>query len=105
MNFWDWTGVSTLAVELARSVNLLDLVEENASVSISAFTSFDVSSIAAGSVSRSAVLALLYYTGYLTQDGISTGPVTLRFPNIEVDSSFTGSLVAHILHQEMTLKL
>ena len=93
MNFWDWTGVSTLAVELARSVNLLDLVEENASVSISAFTSFDVSSMASGSVSRSAVLALLYYTGYLTQDGVSTGPVTLRFPNIEVASSFTGSLV------------
>lgn len=31
--------------------------------------------------------------------------VNIRFPNIEVDSSFTGSLVAHILHQEMTLKL
>ena len=31
--------------------------------------------------------------------------VNITFPNIEAASSFTGSLVVHILHQEMTFKL
>lgn len=93
-NFWDETGVSTLAVELSRKVNLLDIVDQEATVPLSAFTTFDISSISAGNVSRSSVLALLYYSGYLTQTGTTGSPISLRFPNIEVASSFTGSLVS-----------
>ena len=93
-NWWDETGVSTLAIELARNVNLLNIVEEPAIAPLSAFKTFDLSSISSASISRNAVLALLYYTGYLTQDGKSTGPLRLRFPNTEIASSFTESLVA-----------
>lgn len=93
-NWWDGTGISTLAVEMARNVDLLDVVREPAVAPLSAFNTFDLSSVSSSVLSRNSVLALLYYTGYLTQDGLSTGPLKLSFPNSEIASSFTQSLVS-----------
>lgn len=88
-NWWDETGLSTLAVELARNVDLLDIVEEPAVAPLYAFNTFDLGSFSSSALSRNSVLALLYYTGYLTQDGLSSGPLKLSFPNSEIASSFT----------------
>ena len=61
-------------------------------MSISAFTSFDISQIYSGRLLKNSILALLYYTGYLTiKDGNEDG-ITLAFPNTEISSSFTSSL-------------
>ena len=91
-NYWNMTGVSRLAVDLAMRVPLSEFIEGDASVPLSAFTSFDLSQIYEGRLSRESVLALLYYTGYLTiRDGDEDG-VTLAFPNTEISSSFTRSL-------------
>ena len=91
-NYWNMTGVSTLAVTLASRIPLSEIVEDTGVVSMSAFTSFDISQICSGKLSKNSILALLYYTGYLTiRDGDEDG-VTLAFPNTEISSSFTSSL-------------
>ena len=92
-NYWNMTGVSTLAVTLASRIPLSEIVEDTGVVSMSAFTSFDISQICSGKLSKNSILALLYYTGYLTiKDGDEDG-VTLAFPNTEVATSFTAGLL------------
>ena len=91
-SYWDMTGVSTLAVTLASRIPLAEVIEDTGIVSISAFTSFDISQIYSGRLLKNSILALLYYTGYLTiKDGNEDG-ITLAFPNTEISSSFTSSL-------------
>ncbi len=92
-NYWQNTGVSTLAVELARRYNLVSLVEDNPPVlDISTFTSFDIGMLSDRNLDSYSVYALLYYAGYLTiADAIGDG-ILLRFPNTEIRTSFTKSL-------------
>lgn len=91
-NYWELTGLSTLAVKLAKRYKLSELVMEEQLVSKSIFTSFDVSLLADAELSKKSVLALLYYTGYLTIRKALDGGVALGFPNMEISSSFTESL-------------
>ena len=93
-NYWNMTGVPTLAVNLASRFPLADILGYDLSLPLTAFTTFDISQICGGELSSDSILALLYYTGYLTiRDGNENG-VTLRFPNREVSSSFTEFLVS-----------
>ena len=64
-NYWNATGVSTMAVELARRYDLLSIVDEMPSVDMESFTSF----------------------------GNELG-LMLRFPNREISSSFSKSLAS-----------
>ena len=90
-NYWDMTGMSSMAVDLAKRSNLsLLIAEENLAIGPSAFTSFDISQIGSSHLSRSSVIALLYYSGYLTfKDEHSVG-----FPNAEIEMSFMQNLVS-----------
>ncbi len=99
-NYWQNTGVSTLAVELAEKYDLLSIVERIPSVGMEAFTSFDIASLADKNLMKSSVYALLYYTGYLTIEEGNTSGLRLRFPNKEVSSSFTASLVQRYLGRD-----
>ena len=102
-NYWESTGVSTLAVELAERYDLLNLVEEKQEVGMSAFTSFDISLLAESSLKASSIYALLYYTGYLTiADGDLKG-LTLSFPNKEISTTFTSSLVSRYMGESADL--
>ena len=92
-NYWNMTGISRLAVDLAMRVPLSEFIEGDASVPLSAFTSFDISQIYEGRLSRESVLALLYYTGYLTIRTAKGERIRLAFPNMEVATSFSTSLV------------
>ncbi len=100
-NYWQNTGVSTLAVELASKYDLLNIVERIPSVGMDAFTSFDIGLLADKNLYRDSVYALLYYTGYLTIDEGNTRGLRLRFPNKEVSSSFTASLVTRYIGRSM----
>lgn len=92
--YWNMTGVPTLAVNLASRFPLADILGYDLSLPLTAFTTFDISQICGGDLSEDSILALMYYTGYLTiRDGNENG-VTLRFPNREVSSSFTEFLVS-----------
>ena len=96
-NYWENTGVSTLAVELAKRYDLMDLVGESQDVGMSAFTSFDISLLAESTLKISSVYALLYYTGYLTISYGDAKGLTLKFPNNEISSSFTTSLISRYM--------
>ena len=102
-NYWDQTGISTLAVELARKYDLLNLVENTPVVGLSAFTAFDISMLTEKKLNRSSIYALLYYTGYLTILEGDTDGLVLAFPNKEISSSFSSSLVSRYMDDKEDL--
>ena len=96
-NYWEMTGVSTLAVEMAKRYSLVDLMEDRIVVGMEAFTSFDISLLSEKILRASSIYALLYYTGYLTiQDG-DTDALVLGFPNKEISRTFTYSLITRYM--------
>ena len=93
-NYWNATGASTMAVELARKYDLLSIVDEMPSVDMESFTSFDISLLSGKRLSIDSIYALLYFAGYMTiHDGNELG-LMLRFPNREISSSFSKSLAS-----------
>lgn len=92
-NYWIDTGMSTLAVDLAKDYHLGHIITENPIVGMDVFSSFDYSNLASISLDDSEVLALIYFTGYLTIKEGDNLALTLTFPNKEVRNSFTLSLM------------
>lgn len=92
-NWWNSTGVSTLAVQLARKYDLINIISEYSSVGMNAFTTFDIAMLAESTLTTESVYALLFYTGYLTIKKGNSNHLYLGFPNREISSSFTLSLV------------
>ncbi len=91
--YWENTGASTLAVELARDYHLERIISQNPSLPLSAVNTFDYSLLRERKLKESQVLALLLFTGYLTiADGSPEG-LTLTFPNTEIRKTFTQNLV------------
>ena len=93
-NYWEKTGVSTMAVELATKYDLLSIVEEEPAVGKGSFTSFDISLLAEKKLRVNDIYALLYYAGYLTISRSNEYTLYLRFPNREVSSTFSTSLLS-----------
>ena len=92
-NYWNATGASTMAVELARKYDLLSIVDEMPSVDMESFTSFDISLLSGKKLRAESIYVLLYFAGYMTiHDGNELG-LMLRFPNREISSSFSKSLI------------
>ena len=91
--YWDNTGASTLAVTLARDYNLERIMTEDVELGLMTINTFDYSHLREKKLDDSQVLALIYFTGYLTiKEGDSDG-LTLTFPNTEVRKTFTQNLV------------
>lgn len=91
--YWIDTGASTLAVDLARDYHLGRIVTEDYILGTDTVSTFDYRNPAARSLDDSQVIALLLFTGYLTiKDGDSFS-LTLSFPNMEVRTAFTKSLI------------
>ena len=88
------TGVSTLAVNLAVSTNLSNLLDTTCPTSLSAFYTFDLSNLQSGKLSRKDVLSLLYFSGYLTIQDFDDPIIYLGFPNREVAGSFSLNLLS-----------
>ena len=91
--YWNMTGVPTLAVNLASRFPLADILGYDLSLPLTAFTTFDISQIYGGDLSEDSILALLYYTGYLTIRETMGNVLILAFPNTEVATSFTAGLL------------
>ena len=102
-NYWDMTGVPTFAVELAKKCNFLSLISEGITIDSMTFTSFDISLIAAGSMNKEYVAALLYYGGYLTTEEWNGFAITLGFPNMDVASSFSRNLVSRYAEKDYSM--
>ncbi len=91
--YWENTGASTLAVELAKDYKLGKIINDDMKIGLSVMSTFDYSNLASKSLNSSQVLALIYFTGYLTIKEGNSRALTLTFPNNEVRSSFTESLM------------
>ena len=87
-NFWMQTGgMSTLAVLLARALDLLSIVEEKPRLSQTELSCFDLLAIPTDRSERKAAAALLYYAGYLTIADARGTTLYLDFPDAEVRTS------------------
>ena len=92
-NYWNETGINTLAVELAREYNLETIIFDNIKLDVDSIVSFDYLLLAKGKLDALQILSLLLFTGYLTIKEGNENVLTLTFPNAEVRTSFTKSLV------------
>ena len=92
-NYWNETGANTLAVNLARDYNLETIIFDSVKLDFDSIVSFDYLELARGKLNSQEILSLLLFTGYLTIKDGNENVLTLTFPNIEVRTSFTRSLV------------
>lgn len=92
-NYWNETGTNTLAVDLARDYNLESIIFDNVRLDVDSIVSFDYLLLVAGKLNSLQILSLLLFTGYLTIKDGNENILTLTFPNTEVRTSFTKSLV------------
>lgn len=64
--YWENTGVSTLAVELARDYHLGSIISETPILPMKYINSFDYSFLNEKKLNSFQVLPLIYFTGYMT---------------------------------------
>jgi len=93
-SYWVNTGASTLAVSLARDYNLERIMTDDVELEMEGINTFDYSYLREKKLNDSQVLALIYFTGYLTIKSGSSNVLCLTFPNTEVREMFTKNLVA-----------
>ena len=104
-NYWIKTGSSNLAIVLARNIDLSRFMTGNELAADSMdFDTFDISIITDENADEGKILALLYYTGYLTIKGSSFDGYALRFPNEEVEVSFAKGLIGMSLGSNSILR-
>ena len=79
---------------LANNLDLSQFMNTEIALTTADFKSFDISEINKETLKRNAIAALLYYSGYLTiSEKSNTEKIYLGFPNNEVSSTFTISLM------------
>ena len=100
-NYWQETGSSALAIELARRFNLLSLVTDFPLVALSTFTTFDIAAIRDRNLNEEQALVFLYFTGYLTILSGTERTVSLTFPNREIRTSFTCDLIQRYTNNQI----
>ena len=99
-NYWNATGVSTMAVNIAARHDLSGYFENSIMATSEAFSSFDISCAMDPWISESSIVALLYYAGYLTMEYEEDGILYLGFPNREIKTSFASSLLSRYTGKE-----
>ena len=92
-NYWNDTGESTLVVDLAKTYHLGNIIAEDLTLGVDIISTFDYGNLASNSLNASQVLALIYFTGYLTIKEGNNDTLILTFPNKEVRTAFTKSLL------------
>ena len=93
-NYWIKTGATSFAVALARNVNLSKILSsDDLKATITAFDTFDISDIREKNLTERKIIAMLYYTGYLSIESYDEPYIHLSFPNAEVAASFVNHLI------------
>ena len=93
-DYWNRTGVPTLAVNLAKQYDLSSYSEGKYTVGPLAFVTFDISDITGNRLTNDGIAALLYFAGYLTIADSDEFATYLTFPNREIASSFSLNLLS-----------
>ncbi|RLC84824.1 MAG: AAA family ATPase [Chloroflexi bacterium] len=91
-NYWFATGTPTFLINLLKEKQYPLPQLENLQVSVSAFSTFEIDHLAPE--------ALLFQTGYLTIADVEDNIYTLSYPNQEVKTSFTESLLFTVAEVE-----
>ena len=93
-NYWIQTGATSFAVALARNVDLSKILSsQELKTTAAAFTTFDISDIREKNLTERKMIAMLYYTGYLSIESYDEPYIHLSFPNAEVAASFVNHLL------------
>ena len=96
-NYWFETGTPTFLIGLMKRNHLL--VQDMADVVLSenSFNTFDAAELSAELVNNERIEQMLYQTGYLTIDQMlrvgRNRLYKMRYPNLEVEDSFTNNLL------------
>ena len=93
-NYWGETSPgSRLAVDLAEEYNLQNIVrDKDLVIGKASLTSFDLADLRSHKLRDDQILALLFYTGYLTLEKKGRSSFYLTFPNTEVRTTFANDL-------------
>ena len=91
--YWKDTGSTSFAINLARKHNLGNVVTDEQAISKYAFSTFDIADLNRNNVSEDVLLALLYFSGYLSIKEPLRNGFSLSFPNREVAAAFSYGLV------------
>jgi len=96
--YWSETGGTQLLMDIARKVNFNIVQDISTPMRETSLDVFDLQSLASAKVSKSDLMALLLQTGYLTIESMEKnkfGEIKyhLRFPNQEVQDSFSSRLL------------
>jgi hypothetical protein len=96
--YWSETGGTQLLMDIARKVNFNIVQDISTPMRETSLDVFDLQSLASEYVSKSDLMALLLQTGYLTIESMEKnkfGEIKyhLRFPNQEVEDSFSSRLL------------
>ena len=91
--YWKDTGSTSFAINLARKHNLDNVVTDEQAISNYAFSTFDIADLNRNNVSEDVLLALLYFSGYLSIKEPLRNGISLSFPNREVAAAFSYGLV------------
>ena len=93
-NYWIQTGATSFAVALARNVDLSKILSsQELKTTAAAFSTFDISDIREKNLTERKMIAMLYYTGYLSIESYDEPYMHLSFPNAEVAASFVNHLI------------
>ena len=93
-NYWIQTGATSFAVALARNVDLSKILSsQELKTTAAAFSTFDISDIKEKNLIERKMIAMLYYTGYLSIESYDEPYIHLSFPNAEVAASFVNHLL------------
>ena len=102
-SYWMDTGNNRLAVEKMKECHLQNIITEDLVLGIDEIMTFDYSCLREKTLSSQQVMALIYFTGYLTILEGDADAITLTFPNTEVRKAFTRSLVKLFTGIEMSI--
>ena len=81
-NYWIQTGATSFAVALARNVDFSKmLASQELKTTVAAFSTFDISDIREKNLTERKMIAMLYYTGYLSIESYDEPYIHLSFPN------------------------
>ena len=96
-NYWFATGTPSFLTDMIRKNHIVLADVNEAVMTDSSLNSFDIVRLSGGHVPQDLIVQLLYQSGYLTIDKLLLSfPQqiwALRFPNHEVELSFTENLV------------
>ena len=104
-NYWFATGTPTFLIDILRKQQLTLADLDGAVVSDIDFETFDVARLAEGQATNEQIFQIMLQAGYLTLDTEQASGAmfmyTLRFPNYEIETSFTDQL-SRAYHPRLT---